>query len=209
MGSPKRGKITVRHQLFAEAYVKNGMNATEAARAAGYTGSTGVLATLGARALKNATVRDWIQANLRQEGIESTEVLGLLVKHLRGDMTNFVTATGDVRLDLEAARAGKRLGIVQQLEVEEDSYTTDDGVTHTKLKKKIKLYSSQDAADKLCRALGLYAKKDEGSKLGQALSDEQMLQMCQRYEIPKKKWPPGVLRYYESITKTVKSRDAK
>ena len=54
--------MTLKQQLFVEAYLSNGGNATEAARAAGYKGDDGQLAARGAETVRNRKVQEAIRA---------------------------------------------------------------------------------------------------------------------------------------------------
>src|SRR5713101_1756114 len=62
MRSPEARKRESREELFARAYVANGMNATEAATTAGYSakGSRNAAHVAGQRLLRNATVKTLI-----------------------------------------------------------------------------------------------------------------------------------------------------
>ncbi len=209
MGSVPKNQILTRRRLFAEAYIANGLNGTAAAAAAGYTGSQRTLAAYASKMLKNPEVREYIEANARLEGATPVETINGLLRIARGDMTDFVTAEGEVEPELERARAGKKLGIVQSLEVTTDSYTIDK-TTHTTRKVKFKLYSQLDAWKEIAKLLGLYrAKDDEAGADGVAPTDQELLEMLQRLEVPKKKWPPGVLRHYENVTKKITSKEVR
>jgi len=86
MRSPETQKRESREELFARAYVANGMNATEAATAAGYSvkGSRNAAHVAGQRLLRNATVKALITAltkdKLEKLDISADWVLGELRK---------------------------------------------------------------------------------------------------------------------------------
>jgi hypothetical protein len=106
-----------RAKLFAAAYVANGNNATEAARAAGYKGTPGSLATIGSRWLKHVEVRRLLDAHVARavDGMKPEEIIDRLSAIARlpdteiADVFDFITLIGEneARLAIEACNGDK------------------------------------------------------------------------------------------------------
>ena len=81
--------LNVRQRLFAEAYIKLGI-AGQAAEEAGYSSKTAD--TTGSRLLKNAEVKEYIRARLREQHrdiqADADEVMAFLSRVMRGEISD-------------------------------------------------------------------------------------------------------------------------
>jgi phage terminase small subunit len=144
-----------RKEKFVEAYVRLG-NATEAAKAAGYSLKTAY--SQGHRLLKDADIsaalaasRQQVMADLR---LEAKDVLQELVYVARSDVGNLFTADGALKKLSEMDEGARRsiAGIDVEAETENHGKVT-----------KVRLWSKTEALDKLAKHLGLY-EKDNAQK---------------------------------------------
>lgn len=103
--------LTVKEQLFVEAYIASGSNATEAARRAGYKNPN----KLGPRKLVEVGIRDAIAARVQaaKDCMGADEVLERLTEQARGDIADFVDEHG--RLDWRKAKATGRTRLVKSI----------------------------------------------------------------------------------------------
>jgi phage terminase small subunit len=78
------------HEQFAQNYVANGGNGTKAAENAGFSsGVDGASAAVAAsRLLRNDKVRERIKELESQSHVSTSEVVGTLASHMRGDVTD-------------------------------------------------------------------------------------------------------------------------
>lgn len=81
--------LNMRQRLFAEAYIKLGI-AGQAAEEAGYSPKTAD--TTGSRLLKNAEVKEYIRARLREQHrdiqADADEVMAFLSRVMRGEISD-------------------------------------------------------------------------------------------------------------------------
>lgn len=201
--------LEAKKQAFADAFLGAArFSVSEAARMAGYKGTPAVLSAAGSRLLRDPKVGQMIKARAEDAGVYPVEVLALLARHMRGDMTQFVTESGEVELDLQRARNGRRLGLLRKFKQKKRQYTEGTGKAArdvTELQVEVELYDAQAAADKLCKVMGLYGKDDGTAEDNpddlQALIDELL-----RQGVRKEKWDPGLVRLYESRTRQITSQ---
>ena len=85
-----RKGLTIKQFLFAEGYLET-LNATEAARRAGYKGNDNVLAGVGHDNLRKPKIRTYIDERLKEKVMSAEEALTLLSQQAKGvDVTQFV-----------------------------------------------------------------------------------------------------------------------
>lgn len=85
-------KLTDKQRLFVEFYLSNGLNATDAARRAGYrVKNAATYRTIGAENLAKPYLRALIDERLRQATMDADEVMFRLTEHARPpDITEFI-----------------------------------------------------------------------------------------------------------------------
>lgn len=85
----KEPYLTGKQKLFAIHYV-NTLNATEAARLAGYKGTEGGLAVVGSKNIRNAKIRAKIDELMESMTITKDEVLRRLTEQATADLGEFL-----------------------------------------------------------------------------------------------------------------------
>lgn len=146
--------MTLKQQLFVQAYIANGGNATEAACAAGYKGNNRTLRVTAARTLTNANVAEAIKALTgdlaEKRGILPADgVLSLLTEQATANLGDFIElrrdADGTEAWQFSIAKA-KRL---QKLHLLKSIKAGKDGT-------KFEMYDAQAAAVQLGKFHGLF-----------------------------------------------------
>jgi phage terminase small subunit len=147
--------VKARHDLFIEAYVENGGNGAEAARAAGYSGSNLVLSQSASRALACPYVQEELakrRAALSEKyALRSDDVIKSIAQAIYFDPRKLFNQDGTLKaiheLDDDTALM---IASVETVQVgSEDSPA---------IVKKIKWESKATARDQAMRHLGLYEK---------------------------------------------------
>lgn len=105
-------ELTVKQQLFAIEYIKC-LNATEAARNAGYSGDSNALAVTGHETLRNPKVTAEIDRILNEYTMSAAEVLMHLTDIARADIGDVLDGKGN--LDLEQARTLKKTRLIKKI----------------------------------------------------------------------------------------------
>lgn len=144
-----RKELSDKQKIFVEVYLRT-LNATEAARQAGYAHP----ADSGYENLRKPEIRKLIAVRLSQEKVETSEVLARAVRQMRGSLSDFLNFDKLVAqqpvLDLDQARERGQLHLVKKIE-----YTDLGGI------KKIELYSAENARRDLMQHLGLLESGDK------------------------------------------------
>lgn len=137
-------RLTLKQELFIEAYVATG-NATEAARRAGYRGNAHMLQIIGAENMRKPVISAAIASRVEKarEAIGADEVLEILTAQARADIGDLARSDGTLMSVIEAKRAGVSR-LVKRLEF------SPRGVT------KIELHDAQSAATTLGKFHGLW-----------------------------------------------------
>lgn len=166
---------TDKQKAFVAHYLSNGLNATQAAKSAGYKGSYQTLRVIGHENLTKPNIKSEIDSHLQKSAMARDEVLHRIGEQARGNMGDFVRLEQRVRpkytlqtdddeisfkeeaehyelmeLDLRAAKDSGRLGLVKKIKFDKDG-----GVS-------FELYSAQVALDMLAKAHGLYSDAQSG-----------------------------------------------
>jgi hypothetical protein len=95
--------LKLRHQKFIEHYLANGGNATQAAKAAGYSPNPGSLRALASWLLKKPEIQERISIRLLEGArVQTDEILGELAHRMRHNIMDVIDDDGHV--DLQAVR---------------------------------------------------------------------------------------------------------
>lgn len=163
--------LTARQRVFVEAYL-DCLNATEAARRAGYKKPM----QEGWRLLRNAEIAAVVEAGLSSKAMGRSEVLSRLAEMGRSDMREFIKfreETGEVWLDVSP---DKPLHLIKEIEI---TKTTKGGIGEDEVlldtKIKIKLYDAKSALDTLARHHRIVSSDQPGAVL--SITPEQLAQM--------------------------------
>lgn len=165
-----------RKTCFAEAYIANGGNATEAAKTAGYSPATAAQA--GSRLLRDVQVRAMVEESQRQHlekvqretGITLERTLKEIARGAFHDPRRFFDTAGNLKpiADLDDETAAALAGF----DVTEEFQGRGEDRERVGFTKKIKLADRKGYLDMLMKHLGGYKKDNEqgGEATANALS---------------------------------------
>lgn len=142
-GKPK--KPNYRYREFAEAYVANGFNATQAAITAKYSEKTAY--SQGSRLLKNVEVQGLISEIMTQRTMSKTETAWRLSEHARADIRPFINLNSDEIKEHPLA------WLVKKYKVKTRRLPGTLGILEEKIE--IELHDSQSALTTFARHHGL------------------------------------------------------
>jgi phage terminase small subunit len=151
----KDGPLKPSHDAFAQNYVANGGNGTEAAKAAGFSsGAGGASAAVAAsRLLRNDKVRERIRELEAESRVSTSEVVGTLASHMRGDVTDVLEDGDPLKERLKEAGVSH---LIKKLKVTTFDTKDEKGVvTSTRTTHEFEFYDAQAAARTLGRYKGL------------------------------------------------------
>lgn len=149
-------KLTGKQRAFINHYIVT-MNATEAARRAGYKASYDTLRSIGAENLAKPNIKAEIEKRMERLAMPSYEVLKRLTEMARADLSKYIDADG--ALDINAMKADgvgyllkkykrvKRTLTAKGIPIGEEEYLETE------------LYPADGALDKLMRYHSLYNDK--------------------------------------------------
>lgn len=150
---PIKAGLSDKQKLFVEEYLQC-LNATEAARKAGYKGGENTLASQGSDNLRNAKIRAYVDARLAESAMKADEVLGRLTEQARGSLDDFLK---NGSLDLEQAAQRGKLHMVKKITQKKRSFG-EDGI-ETEIQ--IELHDSQAALTLLGKHHRLFVDRQE------------------------------------------------
>jgi hypothetical protein len=140
-------KLTNKQKMFVENYLSGGYNGKRAAESAGYAKGHGA-ETEASRLLRNAEIQERVRARVAEAGVQTNEVIGTLVSHIRADLA-------DVYPEHPLLKRAKAAGIshwIRKLTVKE---YFDKSKQATVTETTVELHNSQTAAKQLCAVMGL------------------------------------------------------
>jgi len=146
------GGLTGKQRIFIDEYLKC-LNATEAARRAGYQGGDAVLRVVGCRNLTKANIAERIAAHFKASAMSREEVLERLGEIARAEYTEYLTECGTVKLK-ELLEAGKGHLI--------------KGIKETAHGRQIEFYDAQKALVDIGRHHALFVDKQQVEHVGEA-----------------------------------------
>jgi hypothetical protein len=115
--------LTGKQQVFIDAYLSNGFNATDAARQAGYEGNENTLSSVGYENLRKPEIASEVSSRLNESAMSANEVLERLSTIARGEVTDFLDEDG--KFDLKAARKLQRTGLLKKIKSKRTSKQVD------------------------------------------------------------------------------------
>jgi phage terminase small subunit len=140
-------KPTPKQRAFIDAYFACGMNASLAARRAGYKTRQS-----GAENLSNPVIRAEIDRIYRASMVSANEVLARLSDQARADIADVISADGT--LNLKKARARGKTGLIKSIT---HTVTSFKGVETTTVK--VELHDSQKALQLLGKFHKLFVER--------------------------------------------------
>ena len=151
-----KGGFTDKQKLFADFYVgEASLNATRAARLAGYKGDDNVLGVAGSRLLRNAKVRAYIDEQLKDLVISENEVLTILTKQAKGSLADVLDDEG--RFDLGDAKRRGVDALLKKLKITETFHKSGD----MERRYEYEIHDAKDAAVQLGKFHKLFTEKHE------------------------------------------------
>ena len=152
--------LTIKQELFAVHYVDT-LNATKAARLAGYKGSDNQLAVTGSENIRKPKVKERIRELMREKLLPKEEVLLRLEGQATGSLSDFIKFDGDKpTLDEVAIKAQGHL--VRKLNFRTKRKINDDrGYEAEEDGFSLELYSAQKALELLGKYYALFVDRIE------------------------------------------------
>jgi phage terminase small subunit len=158
--------LTIKQRLFVEAYLET-LNATEAARRAGYKAKTYVtLRHIGSENLTKPNIKAEIDRRMRKASMSADEVLLRLTQQAQApDMTEFIELRDQYEVDKDGnfLLTGKILDIDLNHIRELGLGHLIKSISQTTGGLKIEWYDAQGALEKLGKAHGLFKERVEHS----------------------------------------------
>lgn len=152
-GKPKRKKLTLKQEAFAEHYIANGGNGVRAAEAAGYAGSYSVLNEAARDNLQKPVIASYVRERLKGVKATSDEVMFLLSDHLRADIADISGCFDENgQLDLKLAKQRGVSHLIKKVKVQP---VGRDEAGQAIFRTEVEMHDSQSAAAKLGDYLGL------------------------------------------------------
>jgi phage terminase small subunit len=139
--------LTNKREMFIENYLSNGNNGKRAAEDAGYAKGHAA-ETEASRLLRNAEIQERVRARVAEAGVQTNEVIGTLVSHMRADLA-------DVYPEHPLLKRAKAAGIshwIRKLTIKE---YFDKSKQATVTETSVELHNAQTAAKQLCAVMGL------------------------------------------------------
>jgi phage terminase small subunit len=152
--------MTGKQRAFIDNYILT-LNATEAARLAGYKGDNNTLAVVGYENLRNPKIAAQIDSRMAKLTISANETLARVTQQATGSLADFliIDSSGNASIDFAKAQSAGKLGLVKKYSETEVSRTTKDGEVISTKRVNIELYPADAALDKLMRYHSLYNDK--------------------------------------------------
>lgn len=152
-----RPTLTLRQKRFIRYYVET-LNATKAARLAGYSGNAVTLASVGCENLRKPQIVAEIN-RLCNPIADAEEVLQRLTKHSRARISDVLTDTGE--FDLQTAKDNDADDLIKKLKFRKTRRTTPQGETIEEVTQDVELHDAQTATVQLARVHKLLTDRVE------------------------------------------------
>jgi phage terminase small subunit len=170
-GPEEPKKLTRKQRVFIDEYLKC-WNAAESARRAGYSEKTAY--SVGWENLRKPEISEAIKSRLDEVHMSADEVLKLLADMARGDMGDFIDASGvGFCLDLRDAKEQGRTKLIKKIKQKTTTFlakseSDEDREVH---ELEIELYDAQAALEKIGKHHKLFTESIEvGGKDGKILT---------------------------------------
>lgn len=140
-----------RQRIFIDEYLVT-LNATEAARRAGYSERTA--AVIGHENLRKPHIAAEVRRRLAERLMSAEEVLVRTADIARGDLSAYIGDDGEI--DITALRASGKGHLLKRYRLARRTTTLKDGGEVTTVTTEIELYPADAAHDRIMRYHGLY-----------------------------------------------------
>jgi hypothetical protein len=164
--TPKPPKTSLKQQKFVEGFLQHA-NASRAARDAGYSPSSAHVTA--SRILRRQDVQSQIKSRIEEAQIDTDEIIGTLVSHMRADLGALLADDGS--LDLAGAIENRSTHIIKKIKItrrpvrnngaskEESATEPAEEITY-----EIVLHDAQAAARQLARIFSLRDEKNRSQR---------------------------------------------
>lgn len=150
--------LTPKQQKFINEYFACGMNATEAAKRAGYSEHTAY--AIGWENLRKPEIKEVIEQRFKDMLPSSDEVLARLADHARGDIGElWDEATGQI--DWEKARENGKTALIKRIKHKTIITTDKDGEGTTITEDELELHDPQKALQLIGKHHKLFVDRTE------------------------------------------------
>jgi phage terminase small subunit len=152
---PAFGGLTLKQSKFLDNFLTNPDtlgNGTKSVIAAGYTDDKDCAAVIASQLLRSPKVKQEIKRRLGKAVASGEEVLELLTKHARADLTDILTPSGE--FDYQRAR---RKRLLKKLKIK----TTTDKDGSVRVEQEFEIHDPQAALEKLGRFHKLFTDRVE------------------------------------------------
>ena len=163
--TPEQGdkpKLTLKQQAFICAYLQNGFNATKAAKTAGYSDESAY--STGAKNLTKAVIAAEISRRLDSEGITPEKIKVRMAEIAFGGDVSEMEAYLDGTSTLAEMKAdGVKTQLIKSVSCKTSTSVSAKGNEYTIENRKVDMYSSLEALDKLARVYAMFQDKVQHS----------------------------------------------
>lgn len=152
--------LTDRQKAWVQEYLSNGMNATQAAKDAGYQASSeSAFREIGMKNRRHDKIGQLVGAFMQQH-MGREEALSRLAEIARVDMQDFISVGDDGQpiFDIQKAKERGVMHLIKEIDLERTEHPETGKVT---TEVKLKLYDKRRALNDILDALGL-SEDDEG-----------------------------------------------
>lgn len=150
--------LTRKQQKFIDEYFACGMNATEAAKRAGYSEATAY--SIGWENLRKPEIKEVIEQRFKDSLMSADEVLARLVEHAKGDIGQLWDETTG-QIDWEKARATGATGLIKRIKHKTIITTDKDGEGTTITEDELELHDPQKALQLIGKHHKLFVERTE------------------------------------------------
>lgn len=157
-------RLTDKQELFVRYYLIS-LNATDAARKAGYQGDYSTLRVVGHENLTKPNIKERVSAALKERAMPPEEILARLSRMASGTFEPFLYS-GEVikgeapKLDLSTESARANIDLVKKVKTKTMTKIVEDSATEF-VETEVELHDAQAALEKLGRYHKMFTDKTE------------------------------------------------
>mgnify|MGYP001328460161 CR=1 FL=1 len=162
-------RVTPKQRKFIDAYLRT-LNATQAAREAGYSGRTAY--SIGWENLRKPEIKEEISRILSESHMSAEEALDILATQARGDMAELMDISSvGFNLDLQSAKEKGLTRLIRKVKQKTTTFIakkeSDEDREVTELE--VELYDAQSAAKMILQMHGLFTEKVDVTSGGEKI----------------------------------------
>lgn len=150
-------KLTARQKKFIAEYVQC-LNASEAARRAGYSEKTAY--SIGSENLRKPEIYNEVQRLFKEHAMSPEEIVGRLAAQARGDVGDFLDPD-TMTIDWKRAKEAGKTHLIKKLKQTTTTYTDKNGDGQDTHIFEFALHDSQSALVHLGKTLAMFVNRQE------------------------------------------------